>query len=345
MIGELRAAIAQSLEDGAAIAKGARTWEVDCLVGLFRTGLPKIAAAFKTAGSAANLNVEVGGIFCHQSPKVAFPAGTCEIGDLLIVARYATTAPPVYWGLLLQTKMSDGPGLNAGDPQYTLYHDWPSFTWVKTGEMRAVTPPAPHPGAQVSTLDVCQDYCTGCSATAAVLDQPPRDLADVLFDVYQRASGRSFGSYETVLSTANTDWDRVIWDMLTFTVGSVAYRWKRAQKGTRPRDFGINGVFLRLADLRADFFDELLLRTPGPRDPALRANLETLLEAWGSEGFMSTESPSGPLRPAEEADLDEEDPGGISTLFIDVSAGDWQPGEQSIAFPGPRSRPWSLAGP
>jgi hypothetical protein len=45
------------------------------------------------------------------------------------------------------------------------------------------------------------------------------------------------------------------------------------------------------------------------------------------------------------ADLDEEDPGGISTIFIDVSAGDWQAGERSIPSPGPRSRPSSLAGP
>ena len=326
MIVQLRAAIAQSLEDGAAMAKGARTWEVDCLIGLFRTGLPRIAAAFKTAGSAASLNVGVGGIFCHQSPKVVFPVGTCEIGDLLIVTRYATTAPPVYRALLLQTKMNDGAGLNAGDPQYALYHDWPSFTWVKTGDMRTVTPPAPHAGALVSTLDVCQDYCPGCNATAAVLGQPPRDLADVLVDMYQGASGRSFDSYETVLSTANTDWDRVVWDMLTFTVGSVAYRWKRAQEGAQPRGFGVDGVFLSLADLRPNFFDELLVRTSSPQDPAIRANVETLQEAWGNEGFISTESPSGPLRPAEEADLDEEDPGGISTLFVDVSAGDWQSG-------------------
>jgi hypothetical protein len=45
MMVELWQAIDDSLKDGAEIDRDSPTWEVDCLVGLFRTGLPKVAAA------------------------------------------------------------------------------------------------------------------------------------------------------------------------------------------------------------------------------------------------------------------------------------------------------------
>jgi hypothetical protein len=315
LIGDIRAAIDAGVADGCGIRPGQNTWEVDVLVGLFRTTLPQLDAAFRTATAGTGLTSRLGGIFCHQSPKLTFgPYDTCEIGDLLIALKYQTTGAPLYRALLLQTKKADGKPIGPGDTQYELYLRWPMFEWVGTQEVRAVTNPRPHRGAQVGFLEVCDNACLECNVTTMALGEAPRPLADELFDLFNRGTGREFFA-EPVLRPGDIDWSRVVWDLLRFTVGSVVFTWRRANVAGRSREFGLTGIFLTRQSLDPRTFFAGAL-SPG--------ELDDLSDAWEAEGF---DPPDGPFDPTFSDRGEDERPGGVSTILIDIGLdleeGEW----------------------
>lgn len=309
LIDDIRDAVNRGVRNGCEIRPSERTWEVDVLVGLFRVALPLLDRAFRAAAIGSGLTTRLGGIFCHQSPKLTFgPNDTCEIGDLLVVVKYGTTAPPIYTALLLQTKMSSGEQLGSDDTQYELYVRWPTFAWVKSGDSRTVTDPRPNRGAQIGTIDACADGCPQCTATVMVPGGQARELAEELFDLFHRGSGREFDTEQAVIDTGRTDWSRVVWDLLRFTVGSVVYNWKRAQESGSPRPFGISGIFLMPGTLDpTEFFAPL----PSDSDE----EITDFAEAWKSDMFSP---PDEPFDPTFSDRQDDDSLGGVSTIFIDV---------------------------
>lgn len=228
---EVARAVNAGLRDGCGVRPHDKTWEVDALVGLFRTGLPELQRVL--AKELPGLTPRVAGVFCHGRPKVQFTSGrysgqSCELGDLLLVVRYRTSDRSSTRALLLQTKIGNKPSYprsrSKEHRQVVLYTQWPRFTFFG-GLARDVRPRRPHPGGRYGFLDICDGGCPYCSVgTAIPRSVATQDLADLIVGMLFQAEGR-----ETVLPPAPEDkgWDRVVWDLLKASVDEV-FRWKRA---------------------------------------------------------------------------------------------------------------------
>lgn len=244
LTGAVRTALNAGLRDGCRVSPGS-TWEVDALVGLFRTGLPALERELTT--QFAGLGVRVGGVFCHGRPKVDLQTGPvsgkrCEIGDLLVITRYESAQTVTHRALLLQTKIGSDPRYpppSADDyPQYVLYTTWPWFTYFR-GQTRNVTPKRAHPGGQYGFLEVCNSGCPACSAAVALPPSPGSSpLEGVLVDMIMSSGGRAT---QLPPPAASNGWDRVVWDLLVRAVGEL-YRWSRA--GARDQRSFNDGIFL-----------------------------------------------------------------------------------------------------
>jgi hypothetical protein len=185
---------------------------------------------------------------------------------------------------------------------------------VKTRESRSVEAPHPHEGGQFGTLNVCDQGCQDCSAEALVPAQPAEPLADVIHGVIELRSGREFDEATSPAATSGAGWTRVIWDLLSFTVGSVKYNWKAAGAKNAARDFNISGIFFARGSL-----DVPALLAPIASNP----HSGPFEEAWNAgDAFL----PPPPDRWIPEwRQRDEEDPGGISTLFVEVVEHEQEP--------------------
>jgi hypothetical protein len=306
MLDDIRNAINWGLRDGCRVRPG-NTQEVDCLVGLFRTTLPLIDVAAAGASDASR-TIRVGGIYCHQSPKLQIGGyAPCEIGDVLVVVRRESPAAVKYQALLLQTKMTSGTMPQPGEPQHDLYASWPTFQWVKTGKSRSVPDPRPHEGGQFGILTTCDRGCPRCSAEATVPGDQAQPLPEEIYEVLELRSGREFEEATSPAATSGDGWTRVIWDLLKFTVGSVIYNWHAAGAANEPRDFNLSGIFFARSSLDLPEFLAPIAGNP---------HIASFDEAWSArDAFL----PPPPGRWAPEwRQPEEDDPGGISTLFVEV---------------------------
>lgn len=277
-------------------------------MGLFRTGLPLISIAASAAAGTSTRRISIGGLFCHQSPKIRIESGgVCEIGDLLVVVRHETPSTVEHRALLVQTKMEGRGGLLAGDPQYELYARWPTFDWLRTGDRRSVEDPRPHQGGQFGVIEVCTVGCSQCTADVAVPGNIARSLSGEIHDMLFLNRGREFDEAHSVAATIDTGWTRVVWDLLRFTVGSVAYNYRAAGERSSPRDFNTSGIFLARGNLDL----------PGVLSPLEgEADLQALKHAWASpEAFPPPPAQSIP----ELSQRDDDDPGGISILAMKIA--------------------------
>jgi hypothetical protein len=233
-------------------AKANAPQEPDLVAGLVLDSTPRIYSALESVLSPVGVSVYVGGVFCHQSPKV-LPDGYgsgCELGDLLVVYVHRPAhAPWIGNAILLQAKVTSNQPYtvdSGGRVQLALYREWPRFTYTGpqplTGQTRSVTPKSPHAGAQYLILDdrLPQDprsgllglagtYPAGCCMPDDFLFDH-RSLQEELFALVTLSTGRPFEDRRSAM--AGDNWSRVVWDLLE---SSLKYASKKPAVFTRTR--------------------------------------------------------------------------------------------------------------
>ena len=138
--------------------------EPDIVAGIVLESTPILYHALSAIFGQYGLSVSLASVFCHQTPKVTFPAmnkSSCEIGDLLLVHIHTPRAGnPTRNALLYQAKMSSSQPyrVSSGEKdQLELYTGWPAFEYVNspplTGTRRDVIPKMKHAGAQYMLID------------------------------------------------------------------------------------------------------------------------------------------------------------------------------------------------
>lgn len=298
---DLEGALSAGVCWGARVHPGQRTHEVDALVGLFTDGLPALDRAIQAEAGRRGLHARMGGVFCHGSPKVVF-SSTCEIGDLLVVARHEPSAGGLN-ALLLQAKMADTLPINFSDPQFRLYDSWPEFEWQKSGERREITPHRVHAGAQYAIIDACSEGCPACSVAGAVPGGQPLPLQEELRHFFYGWSGRPITDEAT--ARTGTDWDCVVWDVLRKTIRAVTYSWSRAGHAAVSREYGIE-TFVHRASLNAASFFAGVIQED--------SEYGEFLDVWDT----APDGGDNLREPPRERREDSDDEGGVSLLLIHV---------------------------
>jgi hypothetical protein len=307
LIDAIRSALLAGLRDGARMEPDARTWEVDALVGLFRSGLPSLDRALRD--TLPGLTTRVGGVYCHSRPKVSSSVGPCELGDLLVVRRYRNGDVVDDRALLLQTKTGTkitypAPGAGTEYRQYRLYTEWPEFTYFG-GLRRQIRPTRAHDGAQYGFIDVCENGCDHCHIVSA---RPPgrtgRSLESLLADVIVGSGGR-----KTTLPPrpGTTGWSRVVCDLLERSRAAL-YTHARAGVGSGIPD----------AARRRTYNEQLFLVAGAQGLPDLMAR------EFRMAGF---ERPEQPLEPPDDDGGERRAPdhrpdGPLPVLVVEIDAGD-----------------------
>ena len=118
------------------------------VAGVFTDGLPE-------ANRLAPAGVSVGGVYCHQSPKVTKPADPkwrCELADLLVITYTQSTSDRR--ALLLQVEIGTRKYATGGtrQRQVELYTHWPDIDLY--GVTRSIGP-GEHAGAEFSFWETC----------------------------------------------------------------------------------------------------------------------------------------------------------------------------------------------
>lgn len=217
--------------------------EVVFLRAIFKHGLSQMEADMSSALASVGLRTRITGLYVHGRPKIAYRAPdwykpkkgqtadpSCELGDLLVLVRYATGRPPVNYALLLQGKR-DVKKLpirfkesQAEYKQFYLLRRWPEFWWWQkpfakasahfdAHDRRHIQPARVSPGAQYLAIqrDSAAKQATLTSLLPDDLDRG-RPFAAELADLVHRGTGRKFSS--RAVAQGRIGWDRVIWDIL-----------------------------------------------------------------------------------------------------------------------------------
>jgi len=268
------------------------------------------------------LRASVGGVFCHQTPRVKSPLWRrgCELGDLLVVVQFMPHASgtPRSNALLLQFKIGDL-RMNATDPQTSLYLSWPTFRITRgyaNGERSrdwSVSAPAPHVGAQYSVIDAANNAVSAVPVCECLDPQcTSRPLAWELTDTMSFGSGREF--HGAGPSSHASDWNELVWHLLKQT---VRQRLTLKSSGVAPRGYP-RGTGSSLCLLRS--FDGvppvLLAAAPELKDVWDDLQQEDN-EFWGS--FEDSEPPANDDLRLPGGDGGD---GGVSVLVVTLSIAD-----------------------
>ena len=238
--------------------------EPDFVAGLVIESTPLIHSALKSVLSPRGISVSMCAVFCHQTPRVTFgsdPSASCELGDILFAYVHTPRVGPARRNaLLFQAKASAKQPYRihkAESDQLRLYMDWPDFTYTRssflTGQMRSVTPKAPHSGAQYMLIDdrpphepmsgllaLPGTYPVGCCMPDEAL-QDHDDLASELFYLFIFRTGRPFE--DRYPAGKKQDWSRVVWDLLETGLKKTFGR-KNSGRSREPRSAGDTGHML-----------------------------------------------------------------------------------------------------
>jgi hypothetical protein len=310
-------ALAEGVSSGLRIHPGAPR-EEDLVLGLLTSGVRSLRTNLSVALRSTRLRVNVGGVFCHGTPKVKLSAGpqageSCELADLLIVTRYASPAHVMRRALLLQFKRTTSRH-KATPTQRALYETWPRFEYVITkglsGPARSVGGlPVPHAGARFADIGPCAI----CSRWHQIQQEtywrpapaPRLALVDEITDMILGAAGRSF----TLPAPAGSaGWSRIIEDLLGVTAQRAVKLAGRIRNV--PAGVGRDALSLLLAERCMVTF-----AGPAPHDlgrflpPRQRPDLEAVLGVEGPPGQFDM----------PEALADDDDDRAVSTLYIEVS--------------------------
>src|SRR5947209_3967132 len=235
-------AIHESLELARTTVRNGDPGEVDFVFALFQRGLRRMHTELADVAARLGLRASVGGVFCHQTPRVKSPLWRrgCELGDLLVVVQFMPHASgtPRSNALLLQFKIGDL-RMNATDPQTSLYLSWPTFRITRAyanGERSrdwSVSAPAPHVGAQYSVIDAANNAVSAVPVCECLDPQcTSRPLAWELTDTMSFGSGREF--HGAGPSSHASDWNELVWHLLKQT---VRQRLTLKSSGVAPRGY------------------------------------------------------------------------------------------------------------
>lgn len=228
--------------------------EPDFVAGLVIESTRLIHFALNSVLLPRQISVSMSAVFCHQTPQVTFgshPSASCELGDILFAYVHTPRVGPARRNaLLFQAKASAQQPyrIHTGEAnQLRLYMDWPDFVYTRssllTGQERAVTPKAPHSGAQYLLIDnrppdeqmsgllaFPGTYPIGC----CMPDKALRDhshLASELFNLFTFRTGRAFEDRHT--ARKRRDWSQVVWDLLETGVKNSFNRKNSGRRSTR----------------------------------------------------------------------------------------------------------------
>ena len=246
--------------------QGATPQEPDFVGGLVLESTPLFYSALKSILRPHGISISVSGVFCHQTPQVAFdpPQKTgCELGDILFVYVHTPKVGASRRNALLcQAKASAKQTyrlVSADKVQLRLYTDWPDFVYQRsschlTGQKRSVTPKSPHAGAQYLLIDdrplddpmsgllgFPGTYPIGCCMPDEFLHDH-NHLAYELFDLFLFRSGRPFEDRHS--ASAKKDWSQIVWDLIDI---GVRKSFNRKNSG-RYKSSRIAGEILGLLD-------------------------------------------------------------------------------------------------
>lgn len=237
------------------------------MAGLVLETSPTLWKLFNDILRPHQISFSLFGVFCHQTPRVRYPGITksyTEIGDLLLVhAHRKRSGAFLRNALLYQAKMSSRQPYHvpqAERHQLTLYTDWPEFEYYNSpplsGQRRAITPNAPHTGAQYLLIDdrLPSDPRSGfqlsddtypigsCMADSYLHDH--NHLAGEMVDFLLGRSGRPFAGEPK--RPASDGWSQLIWDLITVSLGKAFNRrrsgWENVPRGLPPQVELFDGV-------------------------------------------------------------------------------------------------------
>jgi hypothetical protein len=270
--------------------------EPDIVAALLSDGLPVLRTSWEGLLRPRGIQIDVAGVFCHQSPYVDLDSGGgCELGDLLVCyfhesddeersARASLVQAKVCsrggTGTHPPTTLSFSPDPKA--PQQVLYSTWPGFEYkagAHRNQRRQVTPAKPHLGAQYLLIDqavlsspVGQNG-VGVGDPGAIPVKFRKPVSRHLVDMMSLTEGREFPYSPPPPSYI--DWGQVIWDLLT---DSVNLCFNRRQRGIVlwPRFNGNRRSMDGIADPRSmRVFGEITGRQPdtaGGDEPPVKAD-------------------------------------------------------------------------
>lgn len=260
-------------------------------------------------------DVKYGGCFVHKSPQVSFTdGGRCEAGDLLVLCREKIDEEVRYNAALFQLKTTHNaqfiPTTDREKIQYRFYTEWPEFTIVGkpySAEVRNIEPKTVSPGAQYMIIndpdDKVQEYWYvkrffyhPCTFTHTIPESLMRSMAGLsfgrfLWDFIHWQNGRPIDPDKDKKDDA---WSHFIWDMIKKTEQVMI---RNINAGITQKD--------KIAKQQGEFFEFL----------TTREIITYIPQSYKDE--LAKERGRGDRRIQE--DVNEEDNGAISILFIDIN--------------------------
>ena len=250
--------------------------------------------------------VGITGVFCHQKPLADFGSTPRpEIGDLLLVLKYQESGnTPIFNSLLLQAKMSIKESFTLGTGelhQLKLYEQWPGFCYARAGSLngqaRDIHPKCPSTGAKYLLVDPRFihwhrrpfHFPFGCAVPNRSITLT-KGLADEFIDFLTLDAGKLISDKVSI----SEHWSQMIWDLLEITKDKCAKR-KRSGLG--------KGFPRQTASTMDGYF-----YTAGEGTPDYLGGIDA-----GGEGANN------------ESDwIPDDESGGISVIFLQISATDIQ---------------------
>ncbi|ANP88256.1 hypothetical protein [Rhizobium leguminosarum] len=130
-------AISRALANGSPLMKSSPRTEPGLVAAVHLGAIPDIAAAWSPLFTLAGLNLKLTGVFCHQSPMAIYcdvrgKRQRSELADFLVVIDLRTSRWTGRRAVLIQAKMAAQAGTanvkkGSGWTQLSLYQNWPRF--------------------------------------------------------------------------------------------------------------------------------------------------------------------------------------------------------------------------
>lgn len=258
--------------------------------------------------------VKFGGCFIHKSPQVTFKkGGRCEVGDLMVICRKKIGGEIRYNAVLFQLKIPDYHFFEVKQPnelvQYELYTKWPEFSIggkYYPALTRNIEPKTVTSGAQYMFInDPCDEvrgywdyecyYHFPCVFTHSIPELEMESSVDLsfgrfLWDFFHWQNGRAITPQE---KCNEDEWSHFIWDLIE----------KTRQAVIRNINVGITKTS-SISKQQGDFFHFLTTNE-------CISYLPQSYSDWRERGNDGEKEYS-------QKEIDEDENGAISTLFIDM---------------------------
>ena len=204
----------------------------------------------------AAVNIKVGSVFIHQTPKVKFSGMVAqkyiEIGDLLLINKYINGSKITRKAMLYQAKIFKKLPVKPDNiNQHELYQNWPDFEYVNStallnGQKRSVKGLDLHSSAKYLLLrynkplsstpfHILHSKFRSGNALTAHATNPLSAHECFIKESYHFVLG-DYGKEFNLLPDSDPDigWSRVINDLINVTAKKVVSTMTSASGGTNP---------------------------------------------------------------------------------------------------------------